>query len=169
MKSRFDILLDRYVLTEKNLETSLVFSTIMKNHSETVRFMEILDSNKIVILTYPDNKHVTIHLRIILHTNEFDNRIIRILEEDIERKKERLRNNIPAGPRNNIPTEPKLTNGIELESVEPIDSHCIFGYMIVTTGTVILDAILKGEFNSSIRLEGLKLEKLLTQWGKISF
>lgn len=149
------MLLERYVITEKTLEASRVFSVMKENGKDSIRFISMLDSNKLTILTYPDDKHVEIHFRIVLKNSEFDPRVVDTCNADLKRRFDEM------------PTKLKTkTSGATLTCVETMDKHCIFGYKIVATGTAVLDEMIKGRLENSVRLEAMRIEKQIVQFGR---
>jgi hypothetical protein len=156
MKSRLDMILDRYVLTEKTLDASVMVSDILRNDGgNTVRFIELIDSNKFVAITYPNDKFVNIHLYIFLRIKEFDHKIIDVCNSEMRKKSQERQTE-----------EVDRVHGSYFVSMQDNGSHYIFAYKSLVTGTEALDAILKGTFNNSMRLEALRLENNLVKYGR---
>jgi hypothetical protein len=107
------------------------------------------------MILYPDDKHVEIHLRIVLKISEFDSRVIDMCNAELKTRLKEQR------------TDKIKTSNLVMTSIETItDKYYIFGYKLVTTGTIVLDSMLKDRFENSMRLEALRVEKEIVQYGR---
>ena len=149
-KSKLDILVERRVLTEKHTIASKAIDKYMLTQPGRFQFITELDSNKLSVFSYPNDKEVDIYISIILK-NLFIHRTL--AEAIIGHIKNQKHSTFNAGTFNPVYVE------------EFLSKHTLFTYKITVGGTTVLSAMINDTLINFLTIEALKIEKLLIDYG----
>jgi len=144
------MLVERRVLFEKHSLASKAIDQFCRINTVGFPFTAELDSNKLVIFTYPSDKEVIVHLAVILKNLYLHRNVIHEVETFLKHSDCK-------------PSSASFTPS-RVESF--LDNYTLFTYHAVLGGTTVLNAMLQDTLIGFLTIEALKLEKFLLDYGR---
>lgn len=149
MKSKLDILVERRVLTEKQTIASKVINQYFITQPGRFQFISEVDSNKVVVFSYPNDKEVDIHLTIIIK------KLFLCTGVDIAISNQIKNQQVYAG------------RGFVPLFVEDIfNNYIVFTYKMQIGGSAVLNSMLNDTLMNFLTISGLQIEKTILDYGK---